>query len=950
MPPPPRTHEDLDSVIQEHLRAQGQSLAKLFSQVAVLCEGQESTSNFANLLRMTGGRLTQTDARSFSTVPDVRPNFEDDAAQPIRANSTQSNGSSAIGKPRGLSLEQIAAEPMRLEAMAAAMPEQQGIVDPNVMDGRGEKKQMSADPLGKYGKLSANDVSTIPADVRADLIIPALPFINSEGRICKGTSAFERIFGKKIHNVKICLNMLISWWHPMDNAFAHLVKSPASQVVTALVIVLNFVFIIAQTNFRVSNIGAEDPFVFVAVAYAFSFFYMLELASNMLADGQYFFKGPDVAWNIFDLIIVMVAVFELCMKMSGAKMMNTSFLRIIRFMRISRVLRMFSAIKSFKEVKVMVDCLVGSFNIFSWCSGLFLLMLSLFGVFFVQGVAGHLEANPDLDPDEKAALIDAFGTVSASMLSLFKCGTGGDDWSGFHDIIKVLGPQYNYLFLFFISFLLFAFLNVVQGVFCEKAMSLALPSASEKMHMRYDKEFADAKELYSLLDRMLCDKNGVVASTMDSASFSTFVTDPEVEKFFEIRGVKPSSAQRFFRLLCELNQTDHVDVPTFVSSCVKLDGFASSIDVHCLSVRQLYGLHQMQSIQMSQMEEARLAHQALVSHVQSVKASSQLNNNIKTLDGMFAGMPALSPKDSGMSIAAEGHTQLETSLNAQTNWAEIEGKMQRQFSTMAHDIKEQLQSFQQEMKTTIDPTRDTNGRELKMLPDYRPHVNADQLPLDADNMQSPRTLSRELGEQTQKAKDAQDALAEAARAAADAAKRADTAEKEIELQKRNDEELQHKLMQQERVYDRTLKEVVAQTHSREAELKMLVKNQTVQLEQMEYQLRVNSRGGSETQSHGMPHQTPRMPPGREDSARSANSIFDCSGPRDRLAMEHGSGGGLGSGGRGYDRRIAVGDANSNGSSGGHQEMHSARIAPLHFPDSARGHANTGRQMPMPDYR
>ena len=47
---------------------------------------------------------------------------------------------------------------------------------------------------------------------------------------------------------------------------------------------------------------------------------MAELASNMLADGQYFFKGRDFAWNIFDFVIVMVAVFELCMKMSGVAM------------------------------------------------------------------------------------------------------------------------------------------------------------------------------------------------------------------------------------------------------------------------------------------------------------------------------------------------------------------------------------------------------------------------------------------------------------------------------------------------------------------------------------------------------------------------------------------------------------------------------------------------------
>merc|ERR1719409_2410337 len=128
---------------------------------------------------------------------------------------------------------------------------------------------------------------------------------------------------------------------------------------------------------------------------------------------------------MFDLAIVTVSVFEIIVELVGSGTpINTSFLRIIRFLRISRVLRMFSAMRMFKEIKIMVDCLAGSLGIFFFCSVMLALFLSLFAVFFVQGVASYLEQNEDADPDDVTSLTTNFGTVSGCMLSLFICATG----------------------------------------------------------------------------------------------------------------------------------------------------------------------------------------------------------------------------------------------------------------------------------------------------------------------------------------------------------------------------------------------------------------------------------------------------------------------------------------------------------------------------------------------
>merc|ERR1740130_1056060 len=130
-----------------------------------------------------------------------------------------------------------------------------------------------------------------------------------------------------------------------------------------------------------------------------------------------------------------------------------------------------------------------------------------------------------------------------------------------------------------------------------------------------------------------------------------------------------------------------------------------------------------------------------------------------------------------------------------------------------------------------------------------------------------------------KAKDAQDRLEAFKAEAAEIQQKGQVANSQLEVQKRNEEELQHKLIQQERIHERTIKEVVSQTHSREAELKMLVKTQAAQLEQMGHQIRSGSRG-----SDGRPE--PGGFPGREGSNQTTgSSIFnlDCAMTRDRSA-------------------------------------------------------------------
>jgi len=99
----------------------------------------------------------------------------------------------------------------------------------------------------------------------------------------------------------------------------------------------------------------------------------------------------------------------------------------------------------------------------------------------------------------------------------------------------------------------------------------------------------DAEELVMLLTRVMRStgpKNvPIIADGYISLSeFQDLMSRPEIVSFFEVRCLKATTAYRFFKQMLEMDKTDKIDIGTFVSACVKLDGTASSIDLHVVSV------------------------------------------------------------------------------------------------------------------------------------------------------------------------------------------------------------------------------------------------------------------------------------------------------------------------------------------------------------------------------
>eukprot|EP00929_Paragymnodinium_shiwhaense_P063666 TRINITY_DN31819_c1_g2_i3.p1 TRINITY_DN31819_c1_g2~~TRINITY_DN31819_c1_g2_i3.p1 ORF type:complete len:326 (-),score=85.59 TRINITY_DN31819_c1_g2_i3:87-1064(-) len=153
------------------------------------------------------------------------------------------------------------------------------------------------------------------------------------------------------------------------------------------------------------------------------------------------------------------------------------------------------------------------------------------------------------------------------------CEPRGDSYSQ--------GAANGYVFLFFVFFFVVAVWNIVTSLFIERTMELAKPDVEDLMLLKRRHDLEDAKELMHLCRLVDMDNS----NTISFDEFEQFMQNEELRQYFDVRGIDVKDADMFFRMLCAAAEVsgEEVDLETFIGGCMRLKGFASSIDVQTLA-------------------------------------------------------------------------------------------------------------------------------------------------------------------------------------------------------------------------------------------------------------------------------------------------------------------------------------------------------------------------------
>ncbi len=210
----------------------------------------------------------------------------------------------------------------------------------------------------------------------------------------------------------------------------HLVESRRFEAFITAVIVINAIGLGLETSDSVMRQvgGVVDVLDTIALS-----IFVIELSIKFFAYRLAFFRN---GWNVFDLVIVSVALVPAAQQFS-----------VLRALRILRALRLISVVPSMRRV------IVGLFRAIPSIGTVIVMLLLLFYISAVMATKLFGERFPEW-----------FGSLGASLYSLFQIMTL-ESWS--MGIVRPVMVEYPYAWAFFVPFILltsFIVLNLFIGV------------------------------------------------------------------------------------------------------------------------------------------------------------------------------------------------------------------------------------------------------------------------------------------------------------------------------------------------------------------------------------------------------------------------------------------------------------------------------------------------------
>merc|ERR1711924_432412 len=118
-------------------------------------------------------------------------------------------------------------------------------------------------------------------------------------------------------------------------------------------------------------------------------------------------------------------------------------------------------------------------------------------------------------------------------------------WGELYDILDVMDWPYRGAFIFFISFSMFAVVNVVTGVFVENALSGAAADKEETIKQALNMKESYVDNVYQAFHEVDNDRSGQV--TMSEFQHATM--DTRFATFFEALGLDVTDVEGLFALL-----------------------------------------------------------------------------------------------------------------------------------------------------------------------------------------------------------------------------------------------------------------------------------------------------------------------------------------------------------------------------------------------------------------
>jgi len=330
--------------------------------------------------------------------------------------------------------------------------------------------------------------------------------------------------------------------------------------------------------------------------YMFTAIFTSELVIRMMTQRWKFFtSASDRYWNGFDSILVCVSLLSLALDLVTDTVLQESsssiYLQLARAVRAIRILRIIRAVRFLNQLRIIIYMISNSLQLLFWILLILLGLIYVVGIILTQGAVDYIKTAGHKNEADHDLIHKHFGSLIASMYTLFQCISGGMNWGDAAESIRVAGWFWPGLLSLYIFFTVFTVLNIVNGVFVDRAIEVAKRDRLVILGKQKADDAAREAQLVDLLYALDADGDGKI-------SFEEFCNGlelDEVRDYMTALQVEIHDVQEFFCLL-DNSGDGLVDAVEFVTGMMKLRGEAKGSTVllmlhHCRVLTQVvYGL------------------------------------------------------------------------------------------------------------------------------------------------------------------------------------------------------------------------------------------------------------------------------------------------------------------------------------------------------------------------
>lgn len=362
---------------------------------------------------------------------------------------------------------------------------------------------------------------------------------------------------------------------PMKN-LSHFIKSSRFEMGAAVLLFSNIVLLGVQVEIQANLLSENDLPEFQTINAIYCVAFVTELSLRSFAYGKRYLWGPDMLWNWFDLVVVMMQVGEIVVGFTTTLETGSTFSffgRLVRIARVARVVRAIRIMRFLRGFKVLIDAIYGTLCSCVWALLLLLIIIYVFSLIFAQFSSDFLAGKTDRQ-SEYEVLEFYFGNFSSSMFTLLKAIIGGIDWEVCVVELSKIGSSLVILFSFYVTLMQFVVINVIAGLFLQSAIEQAQQDQDHVIQLRLQEKQHYVDKLKTLFNELDSSHDGLVSLP----EFEAHLQQEKVQAFFAGLEIENADAWTIFKLL-DTDGGGAVDYTEFVEGCIRLKGNAKSIEM-----------------------------------------------------------------------------------------------------------------------------------------------------------------------------------------------------------------------------------------------------------------------------------------------------------------------------------------------------------------------------------